>query len=59
VCDGVGGRFRLELRVTWLGGRSILDRVGRPGVDLLHDRPTLGMFDIPGLLWRAARWGAG
>jgi phytoene synthase len=59
VCDGVGGRLGLELRVTWLGGRSILDRVERPGIDLLHDRPTLGTFDIPALLWRAARWGAG
>jgi hydroxysqualene synthase len=59
VCDGVRGRLRLELRVTWLGGRSILDRVGRPGVDLLRDRPTLATADIPGLLWRAARWGPG
>jgi hydroxysqualene synthase len=59
VCDGVRGRLRLELRATWLGGCSILDRVGRPGFDLLHDRPTLGIFDIPGLVWRAARWGSG
>jgi squalene synthase HpnC len=59
VCDGVRGRLRLELRVTWLGGRSILDRVGRPGVDLLRDRPTLATADLPGLLWRAARWGPG
>ena len=27
VCDGVRGRLRFELRLTWLGGRRILDRV--------------------------------
>jgi squalene synthase HpnC len=26
VCDGVRGRLRLELRLTWLGGRRVLDR---------------------------------
>ncbi len=25
VCDGVGGRLRWELRLTWLGGARILD----------------------------------
>lgn len=27
VCDGVRGRLRFELRATWLGGVTILDRV--------------------------------
>src|SRR6478672_264317 len=27
VCDGMTGRLRLELRLTWLGGRRVLDRV--------------------------------
>ena len=30
VCDGVSGRLRWELRVTWLGGMRILDRLERP-----------------------------
>ena len=57
VCDGVGGRLRFELRLTWLGGRRILDRVERGRGDLLNRRPTLGGADLPLLLWRVARWG--
>jgi squalene synthase HpnC len=57
VCDGVRGRLRLELRLTWLGGRRILQRVGRNRRRLLHYRPTLGGTDLPTLLWAAARWG--
>ena len=57
VCDGVTGRLRFELRLTWLGGRRILDRVDAGRVDLLHTRPALGRADVPRLLWQAARWG--
>ncbi len=57
VCDGVRGRLRLELRLTWLGGRRILDRAERTRMNLLDTRPTLGSADVPGLIWRAARWG--
>jgi squalene synthase HpnC len=56
VCDGVGGRLTLELRLTWLGGRRILERVHARRVDLCHHRPTLGAADVPLLAWRAARW---
>ena len=56
VCNGVGGRLRLELRLTWLGGMTILDRVERAGLDVLTDRPALGAADMPRLLWRAALW---
>jgi phytoene synthase len=55
VCDAVRGRLRLELRLTWLGGGRILDRVEREA-DLLHGRPLLGIGDTPALLWEAARW---
>ena len=57
VCDAVHGRLRFELRLTWLGGRRVLDRVARARTTLLHERPTIGGADVPGLLWRAARWG--
>jgi squalene synthase HpnC len=57
VCDGVRGRLRLELRLTWLGGRRILQRVDENRRRLLHYRPTLGRVDLPMLLWAAARWG--
>lgn len=56
VCDGVSGRLRLELRMTWLGGVSILDRVERDRSHLMHHRPTLRPRDLPALLWGAMRW---
>jgi squalene synthase HpnC len=57
VCDGVGGRLRLELRLTWLGGCRVLDRVERHPASLLAERPAIAARDLPRLLWRAARWG--
>jgi squalene synthase HpnC len=56
VCDGMTGRLRLELRLTWLGGRRVLDRVVEQQHDLLIRRPTLSAADVPRLLWQAARW---
>jgi len=61
VCDGVGGRLRLELRVTWHGGHRILDRIEQDRGDLatIDRRPALGAADVPAILWRAARWRRG
>ena len=56
VCDGVRGRLKYELRLTWLGGQRILERVDRARRELMTYRPTLGGGDLPVLLWRAARW---
>jgi squalene synthase HpnC len=56
VCDGVPGRLRYELRLTWLGGQRILDRLDDPRADPLHQRPTLGAADLPALAWRACTW---
>ena len=56
VCDGLRGRLRLELRLTWLGGHRVLERVERQRAHLLDWRPALGPADVPVLLWRAARW---
>jgi phytoene synthase len=50
VCDGVRGRLRVELRLTWAGGRRILDRVEAAGFDVFDHRPTLGARDVPALL---------
>jgi squalene synthase HpnC len=58
VCDGVSGRLRYELRLTWLGGMRILEQVERTGAALRSVRPAIGARDIPLLLWRAARWPA-
>jgi hydroxysqualene synthase len=56
VCDAVGGRLRVELRLTWLGGRRILDKLERRGNNPFASRPALRPWDLPVLLWRAARW---
>ena len=56
VCDGVTGRLRYELRLTWLGGARILEQVERTGAALLSQRPAVGTRDVPLLLWRAVRW---
>jgi squalene synthase HpnC len=60
ICDQIRGRLGFELRLTWLGGQRILDRVERARLDLFHSRPRLGAADLPPLLWRAIAWpGAG
>jgi phytoene synthase len=56
VCDLVDGRLRHELRVTWLGGTQILDRLEQRGYDVFTSRPTLGVTDAPALLWRTLAW---
>jgi hydroxysqualene synthase len=56
VCDGVRGRLKWELRLTWLGGSRILDKLERRGYDVFHYRPTLGAADAPALLWQALTW---
>jgi squalene synthase HpnC len=58
VCDGVTGRLRFELRLTWLGGRRILDALERNGFDVFTRRPTLRAGDIPALAWGALKWRA-
>jgi len=56
VCDGVRGRLRLELRLTWLGGMRVLERVDAGRLAILHARPALGVADAPALVWGALRW---
>ena len=48
VCDGLSGRLRYELRLTWLGGMRILDRLEQAGFDVFTARPTLGSLGRPG-----------
>jgi squalene synthase HpnC len=56
VTDLVGGRLRLELRLIWLGGMRILERLEQQQFDVFGRRPALGRRDVPLLLWRAATW---
>ena len=56
VCDGVGGRLRWELRLTWLAGSRILDKLERDDFDVFNHRPSIGKRDIPGLIRDAVVW---
>lgn len=56
VCERVPGRLGLELRLTWLGGRRILERLERQGYDVFGRRPALGAFDLPVLAGRLLTW---
>jgi squalene synthase HpnC len=56
VCDGVRGRLKFELRLTWLGGTRILDRLERADFEIFANRPTLTALDIAPLVWRTASW---
>lgn len=58
LCDRVPGRLRFELRLTWLGGRAILDGIEHVGGDVFRQRPRHGGFDKLRLAWRALRWRA-
>ena len=58
LCDAVRGRFRWELRLTWLGGQRILDRIETQGFDVLRHRPKLGPRDAFVVLGRAVAWSA-
>ena len=59
VCEAVGGRLGCELRLTWLGGMRVLERVESSGYDVFADRPTLGFRDGAPLIWRALTWTLG
>jgi squalene synthase HpnC len=56
LCDRVGRELRFEMRLTWLGGMSILDRIEEVGADVFHRRPRHTALDKLALAWRAWRW---
>jgi phytoene synthase len=56
LCDRVGSDLRFELRLTWLGGSGILDRIEAAGHDVFRRRPRYGPLAKLGLAWRAWRW---
>ena len=58
VCDGVAGRLRYELRLTWLGGTRILDLLERDKFDVFAARPQLGPRDALWIVSRGLRWPA-
>jgi squalene synthase HpnC len=56
LCDRVGRELRFEMRLTWLGGMSILDRIEASGGDVFRRRPKHSALDKAALAWRAWRW---
>jgi squalene synthase HpnC len=56
LCDRVGRDLRFEMRLTWLGGSSILDRIEAVGYDVFRRRPHHGLLAKAALGWRAWRW---
>ena len=55
LCDAVTGRLKWELRVTWLGGWRVLDKV-QSSSNAFRDRPRLTRGDFVILLGQAAAW---
>jgi phytoene synthase len=58
LCDRVGRDLRFELRLTWLGGTRILDRIEAVGCDVFRRRPRHGALAALGLAFGAWRWRA-
>ncbi len=59
VSEDVRGRLRHELRLTWLGGMRILERLDQQAAACRHARPVLGARDaavigVRWLTWRAS-----
>ena len=49
----VGPELRLELRVVWHGGRTILERTAAVDFDVWRARPSLGARDVAAILLKA------
>jgi squalene synthase HpnC len=56
LCDDVHGRLRFELRLAWLGGLTILDRLEQGSFDVFKSSPRIQKSDLFSLLWRAVMW---
>jgi phytoene synthase len=51
----LGGRLGLEVRLTLLGGRRILEKIRAQSYDTLAKRPKLGSLDAASLIWKGLR----
>lgn len=56
VADHVRGRLAWELRVTWLGGHRILDRLAAADYDVFSSRPSLTWRDAVTMAAGAIAW---
>jgi phytoene synthase len=53
--EEVQPRLRTQLRLTWLGGMTILAKIEAVSYDIFHRRPSLHKWDFLRLYWRARR----
>lgn len=49
------GRFGFELRLTWLGGMTILKKIRHLKGNIFKERPVLKKWDAPGIILGALR----
>lgn len=55
LTEKVAKALRVQLRLTWLGGRTILDKAEAAGYDVFRRRPKLSLADFARLYFRARR----
>jgi hydroxysqualene synthase len=53
--EKVAPELRRQLRLTWLGGTTILERIEAADYDVFTRRPKLTRLDFARLFWRARR----
>jgi squalene synthase HpnC len=53
--EEVQPKLRTQLRLTWLGGAEILNRIESASYDIFRRRPSLGKWDFLKLYFRARR----
>lgn len=53
--EKVKPELRRQLRLTWLGGMTILNRIESVGYDVFHRRPSLSVVDFVRLYLKARR----
>jgi hydroxysqualene synthase len=59
LCDDVPGALKWELRMVWMGGTRILEKIERQDWDVWSKRPRLGRADWAALFGRALLWRRG
>lgn len=55
LCSKIPGRLGFELRLTWLGGTTILDKIIQIEANVFNQRPVISKKEWGGLAWRALR----
>ncbi len=55
LCSKIPGRLGFELRLTWLGGMTILEKILMTKADVFNQRPVISRKEWGGLAWRAFR----